>query len=64
MKGEKIADLRQQTELTLDSLPKYVGYNMVDFGGDITVLYPCGLTADFKQGIDWVRKMPMSVWYP
>ena len=60
MKGDKIADLRENTVMMLESFPRHVQYNMVDFGGTITVLYPGGLINDPRTGIEWAREMPMS----
>ena len=60
MQGEKMDDLRQNVVMTLESFPAHVQYNMVDFGGWITVLYPGGLISDKRMGIEWAEEMPMS----
>ena len=50
-KDGKMEDLRANTVMTLESFPRHVRYNMVDFGGSITVLYPGGLIGDTQMGI-------------
>lgn len=60
MKGDKIEDLRNNVVMTLEAFPRHVRYNMVDFGGFITVLYPGSLINDTRPGISWAQEMPMS----
>lgn len=45
MRGEKIAELLDNLRMTLDALPKIVRFNLVNFGGEVTVLAPDKLIA-------------------
>lgn len=45
MKGEKIDQLLDNLRMTLDELPKIVRFNLVNFGGEVTVLAPGKLIA-------------------
>ena len=60
MKGDKITNLREQTNFTIDGLSKVVQFNLVDFGGLIKIYYPGGLCNDKKGMKEYVEKMPMS----
>ena len=60
MKGDKIANLREQTEWSIEGLTKVVQFNLVDFGGLIKIFYEGGLCNDKKGMIEYVKNMPMS----
>ena len=60
MKGDKIANLREQTEWAIDSLTPPVHFNLVDFGGKIKIYYSGGLCQDKKGCVEYVKAMPMS----
>ena len=60
MKGDRIANLREQLTMSVESLDKSVFFNLVDFGGKINIYYEGDLCQDKKGLIDYVAAMPLS----
>ncbi len=57
----KIDDLRTNTEQAIRGLNAPVGFNIVDFGGDVNMLFGYeGLGNDRKAALDRVQTMPLS----
>ena len=61
MKGDRIASLKENMTGSIEGLAEFVNYNIVDFGGDIEVMYPGALTSDSRKGKQHVYDMDMSV---
>ena len=60
MKGDKIAELLDNLRMTLDSLPKQVRFNLVNFGGEVTVLAPgkliaAGFSKQVKHQLEYLK---------
>lgn len=60
MKGDRIASLRRNLAESVDGLAKPVRYDIVDFGGDLTVLEADGLLEDRRKGVKRAEDMPLS----
>ena len=61
MKGGRIASLRENLGDSVKSLQPFIGFNIVDFGGDVCVLYPGTLTRDRKLGAERAENMPLTL---
>jgi len=61
MKGMRIYSLRKNLYNTCNAMKPYINYNIVDFGGDVCVMYPGTLTTDKKLGMDRALTMPMTL---
>lgn len=61
MKGDRIASLRRNLAESIDGLAKHVRYDIVDFGGDLTVLEADGLLEDRRKGVHRAEDMPLSL---
>ena len=60
MKGDRIANLREQLSMSVESLHKSVHFNLVDFGGKIHIYYEGDLCQDKKGLLEYVTGMPLS----
>jgi len=60
MKGMRIYSLRKNLYNTCNAMKPYINYNIVDFGGDVCVMYPGTLTTDKKLGMNRALTMPMT----
>lgn len=57
----KIDDLRSNAAQAIKDLSAPVGFNIIDFGGDVSMLFGYeGLGTDRKAAIDRIRAMPLS----
>lgn len=60
MKGDRIASLKENLTGSIVGLASFVNYNIVDFGGDVEVMYPGALTTDERKGKKCVYDMDLS----
>ncbi len=60
MRGGRIESLRDNMTGSIKMLKDHVMYNIVDFGGDVCVMYPKSLTDDKRMGVQRVEYMPLT----
>ncbi len=60
MKGDRIANLREQLTMSIESLEKSVFFNLVDFGGKVKIYYEGDLCQDTQGLTDYVAAMTLS----
>ena len=61
MKGKRIESLKGNCKETITTLAKHVMYNIVDFGGNIDVLYPRTLIKNRRKGLDYIYDLDLSL---
>lgn len=61
MKGKRIESLKENCKETISTLAKHVMYNIVDFGGDLNVLYPRTLIKNRNKGLDYIYDLELSL---
>ena len=60
MKGDKIADLKENMSNTVENLQDYVQFNICDFGGDVNLLYDGSLVDDKKKALKYIENSPLT----
>ena len=60
MKGDKIADLKENMSTTVENLRDYVQFNICDFGGDVNLLYDGALVDDKKKALKYIEESPLT----
>lgn len=60
MKGDRIESLRESMLASLVGLKPHVMFNIVNFGGEVVILYPQALTDDRRDGRKHIEEMGLS----
>ena len=60
MKGDKIADLKENMTETVENLRDYVEFNICDFGGDVNLLYDGTLIDNKKKALEYIQYAPLT----
>jgi len=60
MKGDRIESLRESMLASLEGLKEHVMFNIVNFGGEVVILYPGAMTDDRRDGKRHIEEMDLS----
>ncbi|MFT5127048.1 MAG: hypothetical protein ACI8W8_000648 [Rhodothermales bacterium] len=61
MRGGRIENLTENMSASVEQLKSHVKFNIVDFGGDLNVMYDGALTSDKRKAIETIEDFVLSL---